>query len=103
MLTIVLTSANYRYIDHGEPVETAAPAPALAATAPRAVPEVWESPEWRGGGSARDVADSGETRPGLQLGPPSPAHDREAHTLISTLIASYCSAIECMQTVEWRV
>ena len=91
-----------RYIDHGEPVETAAPA--LAATAPRAVPEVWESPEWRGGGSARDVADSGETRPGLQLGPPSPAHDRKAHTLVSTLIASYCCARrECMQTVEWRV
>ena len=94
----MLTSANTtnysanltRYIDHGEPVETAAPA--LAATAPRAVPEVWESPEWRGGGSARDVADSGETRPGLQLGPPPPAHDRKAHTLVSTLIASYCCA-----------
>ena len=79
-------------------METAAPAPALSTAAPRAVPEVWESPECRGGGSARDVADSGETRPGLQLGPPSPAHDRKAHALISTLIVlrwcHYCCAIE---------
>ena len=94
-----------RYIDHGEPVETAAPA--LAATAPRAVPEVWESPEWRGGGSARDVADSGETRPGLQLGPPSPAHDRKAHTLIVLLSLMLslllCNRRECMQTVECEV
>ena len=89
-------------------METAAPAPALATAAPRAVPEVWESPECRGGGSARDVADSGETRPGLQLGPPSPAHDRKAHALISTLIVLMlslllCNRGECMQTVECRV